>query len=255
MKRNWKYIGIILTVVLTTSLIFFYLGLEYFYYGDFGCGCSSACVGYYVSTVSKFLGWTLLILSISLFIASTWRVKQISILWTIPSTIVFMIAFYGNGYMIFNKGACGESINRRTFFVFQEHLGDFAKIDGEYFSFDSLQEKKYNSKLLGYLINGNSLTIYRIADSPLELKTGFLFWQPDKEQMRKDFSYGLNTYREPPHDTLPLKQIELIGGKDMPIEAFMQELELTNHWGFTKIVSNELIHSDDGTTRLKLRVK
>lgn len=155
--------------------------------------------------------------------------------------------------MLFNKGACGQSINRTIFFIFQSKLGDFAKIDGEYFSFDSLKARKYDGKLLGYYIDGNDLTIYRIAQEPLKLKTGFLFWQADKEQMNKDFSWGLNTYREP--ETLPVKKLELIGGQDMPLKAFLEELKLTNHWGFSKIIDKELIHSKDGTTRLKLNVE
>ncbi len=254
MKQRWKYLGILLTVFLTAGLTLIYIGLENFYYDDFGCGCSSGCIGFYMSKTSKAIGWVLLVLSTTLFIASIWRVKRLSIFWTIPALTVFIVAAYGNGYMLFNKGGCGLSINQTTFFMLQNKLGDFAKLDGETIYLDSLKTTKYHGKLLGYYLDANDLTVYRIADKPLHLKTGFLFWQPDKDIIIKYLSYGLNTYRKPPKN-LPEKKIELIGGQDMPLQAFIDELKITNNWGVTKIWDKQLINSNDGTTRLILSVE
>lgn len=189
-----------------------------------------------------------------LFNASMWRIKQISILWTIPALTILAIALYGNGYMLYNKGACGLSINKTTFFVFQERLGDFAKIDGEYLNIDSLIAKKYDGKLLGYYLDGTYLTVYRIANKPLKLKTGFLFWLPDENAIINDLTDALTSYRVPPKN-LPEKKIELVGGQDMPLKAFLRELEVTNNWGITKILDKKLINSNDGTTRLILSVE
>jgi hypothetical protein len=254
MKRHRRNGLIGITIFSVITLLFFYVGLENFYYHDFGCGCSSACTGYYVSKTSKVIGQCLLLCSATLFIFSVWKIKGLSIWWTLPALTIFTISFYGNGYMLYNKGACGFSINRTTFFIFQDKLGDFAKIDGEYFSIDSLKNKKYDGKLLGYYLDGDNLTVYRIAEEPLKLKTGFLFWQLDKNVMIGDLSYGLSAYRKPPTN-YPEKRIELIGGQGMPLEAFLQELKITNNWGITKIIDRHLIESSDGTTRLILSIE
>jgi hypothetical protein len=254
MKPLRKYFLIILTIILAAGFTLIYIGLEYLYYGDAGCGCSSACTGFFMSTTSKAIGWTLLVFSGSLFIAGVWRVKQLSRLWTIPALIIFIFACYGNGYMLFNKGPCGQSLNRTTFFIFQEKLGDFAKPDGETLYTDSLKTTTYHGKLLGYYLNGNELTVYRIAAKPLKISTGFLFWQPDKNELIKHLSYGLNTYRVP-SKSFPERKIELIGGQDMPLEAFTEEMKTTNNRGFSNIVNQQMINSDDGTTRLILHVE
>jgi len=156
--------------------------------------------------------------------------------------------------MLFNKGPCGQSLNKTTFFLIQDKLGDFAKPDGETFYPDRLKTTKYHGKLIGYFLNGNELTVYRIADNPLKIKTGFLFWQPDKNKLIKHLSYGLNTYRVPPKN-FPETRIQLIGGQNMPLEAFIEEMKTTNNWGFTNIVSQKIIDSNDGTTRLILHVE
>lgn len=253
MTRFWRILGIAVTIILTGFFTYAYIQLERFYYDDAACGCSSACVGFYVSKTSKEVGRILLILSSLTFIASIWRVKSLSKWWAIPALTVFVISFYGNGFMLFNKGACGQSLNKTTFFIKQDKLGDFAKQDAESINFDSLKAGRYKSKLLGFYLQGNMLTVYRIAETPLKIKTGFIFWQTDKEKMLKDFSYGLNSYRHSPK-TLPEKHIELIGGQNMPMEAFMEELKMTNNWGVTKIISKKIINSSDGTTRLHLEI-
>jgi len=107
MTRAKKIIGFVSTVTLTTLLGLLYYSLETFFYSDFGCGCSSACIGYYPVMSSRIIGYVLLISSTILFISSIWKFKGLSRLWTLPALLIFGIALYGNGYMIFNKGACG----------------------------------------------------------------------------------------------------------------------------------------------------
>jgi hypothetical protein len=231
-----------------------YAFLETIYYRDFGCGCSSGCIGFYAKSSSKIIGYGLILISLLVGLASFFKFRNLSKIWTIPAIVVIAITSYGNGYMLYNKGACGQSLNRTHFYIFQEHLGDFAKIDGEYFSFDSLKQHKYDGKLLGFWLKENKLTVYRINQEPLELKTGFLFWQPNKDEMLKSLSYGLNTFRAAPSQ-LPEKQIELIGGMNMPLEAFLEELKITNNWGIHKIINQEIINAPDGTTRLILRIE
>ncbi|MBK7389839.1 MAG: hypothetical protein IPI23_12450 [Bacteroidetes bacterium] len=53
------FIGIGLFILLF-GLFYF---LETGYYSDFGCGCSSACTGFYVSTASKVVGYLMLLVS------------------------------------------------------------------------------------------------------------------------------------------------------------------------------------------------
>ena len=130
-----------------------------------------------------------------LFIASIWKLKGLSRLWTIPASFIFGLAFYGNGYMIFNKGGCGYSLNKTTFFINQTKLGDFAKADAETINLDSLKDGKLKGKLLGYSINGKELTAFRIGEEPLKVKTSFLFWKVRNNVIINDISYGLNTFR------------------------------------------------------------
>ncbi|MCF8253979.1 MAG: hypothetical protein K9H61_09040 [Bacteroidia bacterium] len=242
--------GLFFLLVIATIYAF----LESMYYHDFGCGCSSGCIGFYMSSYSKILGYCLILVSFILVFMSLFKTRTISKFWHIPAIVFIGIASYGNGYMLYNKGACGQSLNRTQFYIFQEHLGDFAKIDGEYFSLDSLKQQKYDGKLLGFLLKENKLTVYRINQEPLVIATGFLFWQPNTVEMLKSLSYGLNTFRVAP-TVLPEKQIELIGGKDMPLEAFLEELKITNNWGIHKILNQEIIKAPDGTTHLILTIE
>jgi hypothetical protein len=73
MKHFRTFIGIVLTGLLI-GLFYF---LETGYYSDFGCGCSSACVGFYVSTASKVVGYLILLVS-SLVILNLWKKKLLS---------------------------------------------------------------------------------------------------------------------------------------------------------------------------------
>jgi len=249
MTKTKKTIGIIATIILTLLLSFFYYSLEYFFYSDFGCGCSSTCVGYYPVLTSRIIGYFMLIVSSVLFIASIWRFKGLSKWWTIPALIIFGIAFYGNGYMICNKGGCGLSINRITFFVNRTKLGTYAKVDGEYLNLDSLQAGNYQGKLLGYSLKGRELTAFRIGDKPLKVKTSFLFWKVRNSVILNDISYGLSTYRN--FETEKIKgYYEFIGGQGMSEENFLDEFILTEKYlTGKKLLNKRILNADDGTTR------
>ena len=248
MTRTKKKIGIVLTVILTTLLGLFYYSLETFFYSDFGCGCSSTCTGYYPVMTSRLIGYGLLIGSTILFIASIWQLKGLSRLWTIPALLIFGLAFYGNGYMIFNKGGCGYSLNQTTFFINQTKLGDFAKSDAETINLDCLKSGKLNGKLLGYSINENELTAFRIGDKPLKVKTSFLFWKVRNNVIINDISYGLNTFRNFEAEKEKGKY-EFIGGQGMTEKDFLDEFILTQKELTINLKNKKLINHSDGTTR------
>lgn len=248
MIRTKKKIGIVLTVILTTLLGLFYYSLENFFYSDFGCGCSSTCTGYYTVMTSRLIGYGLLIGSTILFIASIWQLKGLSRLWTIQALLIFGLAFYGNGYMIFNKGGCGYSLNQTTFFIHQTKLGDFAKTDAETINLDSLKDGKLKGKLLGYSINGNELTAFRIGDKPLKIKTSFLFWKVRNNVIINDISYGLNTFRNFEAEKEKGKY-EFIGGQGMTEKDFLDEFVLTQKDLTINLKYKKIINHSDGTTR------
>jgi hypothetical protein len=248
MTRTKKTIGIIATIILTTLLGLLYYSLEDFFYSDFGCGCSSTCVGYYPVMTSRLIGYGLLIGSTLLFIASIWKFKELSKWWTIPALIIFGIAFYGNGYMIFNRGGCGYSINQTTFFVNQTKLGDYAKWDAETVNLDSLKEGNLKGKLLGYSINDNELTAFRIGEEPLKVKTSFLFWKVRNNVIVNDISYGLNTFRN--FEAEKIKgQYEFIGGQGMTEKDFLDEFILTQKELSSSLMNKKIKNNNDGTTR------
>lgn len=248
MSRTKKKIGIVLTVILTTLLGLFYYSLENFFYSDFGCGCSSTCTGYYPVMTSRLIGYGLLISSTILFIASIWQLKGLSRLWTIPALLIFGLAFYGNGYMIFNKGGFGYSLNQTIFFIHQTKLGDFAKTDAETINLDSLKDGKLKGKLLGYSINGNELTVFRIGDKPLKIKTSFLFWKVRNNIIINDISYGLNTFRNFEAEKENGKY-EFIGGQGMTEKDFLEEFVLTQKDLTINLKYKKIINHSDGTTR------
>lgn len=248
MTRTKKIIGIVLTIVLTTLLGMFYYSLENFFYSDFGCGCSSTCIGYYPVMTSRFIGYGLLIGSTILFIASIWKLKGLSRLWTIPALFIFGLAFYGNGYMIFNKGGCGYSLNQTTFFINQTQLGDFAKSDAETINLDSLKDGKLNGKLLGYSIIGNELTAFRIGEKPLKVKTSFLFWKVRNNVIVNDISYGLYTFRNFEAENIK-GHYEFIGGQGMTEKDFLDEFVLTQKELSSNLKNKKIINHSDGTTR------
>jgi hypothetical protein len=249
MTKNKKILGIISTVFLTGLLVFIYYSFEHFFYSDFGRGCSSTGIGYYPTMISRIIGYFLLTTSITLFITSIWKFKRLSKWCTIPAILIFGIAFYGNGYMIFNKGGCGYSLNQTTFFINQIKLGDYAKEDGETINLDSLKAGKYQGKLLGYSIVGKELTAFRIGEQPLKVKTSFWFWKVRNNVILDDISYGLSTYRnlETENDK---GHYEFIGGQGMTEENFMEEFVLTEKYLIGKQFTNkQIVNGTDGTTR------
>ena len=248
MTKTKKLIGILLTIILTTLLGLIYYFFENFFYSDFGCGCSSTCTGYYPVLTSRLIGYSLLISSTILFIASIWKLKGLSRLWTIPAMIIFGLAFYGNGYMIFNKGGCGYSLNHRILFIHQTKLGDFAKTNAETISLYSLKDGKLKGKLLGYSIKENELTAFRIGDKPLKVRTSFLFWKVRNNVIINDISYGLNTFRnfEAEKDK---GKYEFIGGQGMTEKDFLNEFVLTQKDLTINLKNKKIINHSDGTTR------
>ena len=248
MTKTRKTIGIVLTVILTILLGLLYYLFENFFYSDFGCGCSSTCTGYYPVMTSRLIGYGLLIGSTVLFIASIWKLKGLSRLWTIPALFIFGLVFYGNGYMIFNKGGCGYSLNKTTFFINQTKLGDFAKADAETINLDSLKDGKLKGKLLGYSINGSELTAFRIGEEPLKVKTSFLFWKVRNNVIINDISYGLNTFRNFEAEKIN-GQYEFIGGQGMTEKDFLDEFILTQKELSSNLKNKRIINESDGTTR------
>lgn len=66
-------------------------------------------------------------------------------------------------------------MNRTIFFIYQTKLGDYVKADEETINLDSLKAEKYKGKLLGYSIDGNKLTAFRVVEPPLTVKKVFCF--------------------------------------------------------------------------------
>ena len=249
MTKAKKTIGVIVTIFLTVLLGLFYYSIENFFYSDLGCGCSSGCVGYYPALTSRFIGYGILIGSTVLFIASIWRFNGLSGFWTIPALIIFGIAFYGNGYLISNKGFCGYSINKTIFFIYQTKLGDYAKEGTETIILDSLKNGKLNGKLLGFSLNGNELTAFRIGEKPLKVKTSFLFWKVRSNVILNDISNGLNTFRNFEIEKTKGKY-EFIGGQGMMEKDFLDEFVLTEKELISKkLINKRIICENDGTTR------
>lgn len=244
-----KSIGIIVTIFLTILLGLLYYFLESFSHSDFGCGCSSTCRVYYPVLTSRLVGYSMMTSSVILFIASVWKLKGLSRWWTILATFIFALAFYGNGFMIFNKGVCGYSINKATFFINQTKLGDFAKSDGETINLDSLEAGKYKGKLLGYSFKGDQLKIFKIGDEPEVINTRFLFWKIRNNIILNDLSYGLNSFRN--FEVEKTKgHYEFIGGQGMTEKDFLDEFILTQkELMVVKLENKRIINENDGTTR------
>ena len=225
----------ILTLVILIAFVFFYYQLEVFYYSDFGCGCSSLCKGYYPGFTAKIIGWTLIAISILLITSILWKFVNLSKWFMLPSLLIFIVAIYGNGYLLFNKGGCGLSLNKRMLFLYEKQLGEFAKTDGESLHLEQFEKGAYAGKMLGFHLEKNVLTVYRVGESPLKISTNFLFWQLDRQALLEDLSYGLNTFRIPPANSSDFKKIEFIGGHEMTEEAFRRELVLLKEIDSSKI--------------------
>lgn len=192
--------------------------------------------------------------STALFIASIWGYKGLSKWWIIPALVIFGTAFYGNGYMIFNKGGCGYSINQTTFFINQTKLGDYAKPDGEIINLDSLKDGKLKGKLLGYSLNGNELTAFRIAEKPLKVNTSFLFWEVRNNVILNDISYGLSTFRN--FEAEKIKGFyEFIGGQGMTEKDFLDEFVTQKELSISDLKNKKIINESDGTTRFLFEIE
>lgn len=248
---NFRFFIFIGLFILLFGLFYF---LESGYYSDFGCGCSSACTGFYVSTASKVVGYFILLASALLIIYLRNKNLLSGVISLILFVCILLFVSYGNGFMLFNKGACGQSLNQTTFYFNQKPIGDFAKSEGESLQLDSLGTGYYSGKLLGYLIKDDNLTAYRIGADPVQVSTGFLFWQVDMETLNKDLLYGLSSFRIPP-DSLNQKTIVLIGGKNMPEEAFLWELKQSNEFKSKNIVNPSLTNNSDGTTSYRFQIQ
>lgn len=249
-----KTVKIGLTIILLVSIVFLYCFLEFIYHSFLLCGCSSGCLGFFPTQDSRMIGYFLLIASTLLLVASIWRIKKISRYWIIPALLMFGIGFYGNGYLISDNGFCGYSIYKNTFFIHRVKLGDFAMQDGETLDMDALQAGRYKGKLLGYSMDEKELTLYRIGEEPLKVKTSFLFWQTSGDDFIATLSATLHSYRnigQEQHDG----KYELIGGQYMPVEVFVNELR-TVHQEFLweKIKNLEVRNEADGTSRFTFEI-
>ena len=129
-----------------------------------------------------------------------------------------------------------------------EIIGDFAKSDAETINLDSLKSGKLKGKLLGYSINGNELTAFRIGDKPLKVKTSFLFWKVRNNVIINDISYGLNTFRNFEAEKEKDKY-EFVGGQGMTEKDFLDEFALTQKDLITNLKNKKIINHSDGTTR------
>ncbi|MBL0072978.1 MAG: hypothetical protein IPP34_14730 [Bacteroidetes bacterium] len=112
------FIGIGLFILLF-GLFYF---LESGYYSDFGCGCSSACTGFYVSTASKVVGYLILLTSALLIIYLSKKNQLSGIIALMLFVGILLFVTYGNGFMLFNKGACGQSLNKLPFISIKSQL-------------------------------------------------------------------------------------------------------------------------------------
>ena len=244
---NKRKINIITTIIITSFMLVFYLLLEIHFYNDIECSC---VVSYYPMMTSRIVGYFLLIFSTALFVASVWKIKKLSRWWTIPALIVFGIAFYGNGYALYSM-SCTPSINKTTFFVHKNKLGDFTQP----INTDSLRTGKYDGKLLGYSIAEKELTLYRIGESPLKVKTSFLFWKVRPSIIVHTLSPILHSHRNLEFENNN-NGYEFIGGQDMPVEIFLNEIVYEkNEFAGKKLINQKIINETDGTTRFQFETK
>ena len=255
MKVLIRKIGIVLSLVLLIAMGVCYFKLIDFLHGDSGCGCSSTCRVFYPEGTSMFIGYFLLTFSTILIWASVWRFKGLSKLWSIPALIVWVIAFYGNGFMIMNDGVCGLSINKVNWMFNKQKIGDYAKADAETIHPDSLRLGRYKGKLLGYSFSEDELKLYRIGEDPVIVKTGFLFWNIRHGSIANDISYGLNVYRDMKAEIVK-DHYEFIGGKGMSEKEFLDEFILTQKEMFRgEMVNRQIVNGGDGTTRFIFDLK
>ena len=249
---NKRKKGIIVTITITGFILTVWFILEYVY--NYAV-CT--CIAHYNTTfTSRTFGYALLIVSTLLCIASVWRVKRLSRWWIIPVLIIFGIVFYGNGYKFYYV-ACTSSLYKVTFFNYHTILGNFAP-KYALMNTDSLKTGNYKGQLLGYSLSEHELTLYRIGDNPLKVKTSFLFWKIRPNIFIHDLSPRLHSYRNLEYEKNN-SDYERIGGEDMPIEVFMEEIFLEKEELFlgstSKMKNQRILNETDGTTRFRFEIE
>lgn len=255
MSKALRKIGFISSLILILVLAWIYFQIETFLHGDTGCSCSSTCRVFYPTLWSRLLGNVLMLVSAIFITLSLWTFKGLSRWWTMPALFIFVIAFYGNGFMIMNDGACGLSINKVTWMFNKQKIGDYAKSDAETIHPDSLRLGKYKGKLLGYAFNEEGLKLFKIGEDPVVVKTRFLFWEIEENVILNDISYGLNVYRDIKAETIK-GHYEFIGGKGMSEKDFLNEFVLTQKEMYAgKMINKQLLNLEDGTTKFIFDLK
>ncbi|PIE47889.1 MAG: hypothetical protein CSA42_01270 [Gammaproteobacteria bacterium] len=212
----------IIKLSLPIVIIIFYFLIEYFLLlnKDFGCGCSSGCIGSFPTKKSITIGHTIILVALTIYLGSSLKSNIITTVLKLFSIIMFVFGVYGNSYLIYDKGFCGEGLYKRIF-LYSTKIGDYATNDG--LNLEYLKNGKLKGKMLGFIVKNNNLTIFRINETPLKLKTSFLFWKTDINALRHQLNHRLGT--------IPLytNQYEFIGGKDMKKEDFVSaELTIYN---------------------------
>jgi len=245
---NKQKINIGKIIAFTGLTVVIYLVLEgiLFIQSD-GCVCTFS---YYPTAISRIIGFLLLMISVVLFLVCLMLKRKYSKWGKMLALIIFGIAFYGNGFIITGQmGGCGHWLGKTTFFVVPTKFGDFATE----WSLDvnRLKTEEYKGKLLGYSISGKNLTLYRIGKKPLKTKTGFLFWKTNIQRLSTDLQSYRNLEYEKNNDGY-----EFIGGQNMPVEVFMQEIILEkNEFAGKKLKNQKIINEVDGTTRFRFEIE
>jgi hypothetical protein len=186
-------------------------------------------------------------LSYATVVVCAFRLLKLSRLWIAPALIVFSIALCASGTSITNLWcARGNDFSVTYAHLFQRPIGKFLYNEG--LLPDSLAHHRYDGRLVGVHFQSGTLTIYRINAEPVRLRTGFLLWQIDSELFREDlYYYGLGTFT-----TSTDSSMEMIGGKDMPLEAFLAELRQPTGRVSKRIADKQVLNASDGTTRLRV---
>lgn len=235
-------------ILLTASIVFGLVTLERFIHSDAACGCSSACWVIYPEAEHRLAGFFIMAIAYSFALLSLSQWKGLSRWWSIPALLLFGVAFYGNGWMMFNKGPCGQSLNLTTWYTVQEKIADYAQPDGESLDLDSLNAGVYKGRLLGYSFKGNELWVFRIAEPPLKVRTSFLFWKMNANALNDKLSYGIQVHRNGAVEN-GKGHYEFIGGQGMTASDFIAEFASTQkELRALAGKRGKLVEQDRGTT-------
>ena len=119
----------------------------------------------------------------------------------------------------------------------------------------SLKTGKYDGKLLGYSVNRQKLTLYRIGEKPLKVRTGFLFWRTPPKRFVSTLSPRLHSFRNLEFEKNNIGY-EFIGGRDMPLEVFLNEIMFEgSEFAGKKLKNKQIINEADGTTRFRFEIE